>query len=105
MADRLQLQAEFEKLKETDGVETVKFQPPASVKLIYPAIIYNLNRYFTRNADNIKYVGRRQYIVTVIHRDPDSKIAEHIMKAFPYVSFDRRYVVDNLYHDVLTLYW
>lgn len=105
MAERIkryELQEEFEKL---DRVTTVKFQPSASIKLTYPCILYSLRRLYTRMADDMPYIGKDEYTVTVVDRDPDSQIAKEIIKKFRYASFDRRYVADNLYHDVITLYY
>lgn len=85
--------------------EYVYFQPSESVKLKYPCIMYSLTRVYVRHADNAPFIGKDQYTVTVVDRDPDSQIAKEILNTFRYVSFDRRYVADNLYHDVLTLYY
>lgn len=83
----------------------VFFQPPESVKLEYPCILYHLNRLYIRRADDMPYVNKDQYMVTVIDRNPDSQIAKEIIETFRYASFDRRYVIDNLYHDIITLYY
>lgn len=102
MDKRVKLQLELE---EFDNVTMVKFQPPPSIMLTYPCIVYNLQRVYTRHADNYPYIGKDQYTITVIDPDPDSQIAKEIIKHFRYASFDRRFVADNLYHDVVTLYY
>lgn len=100
MATRLDLQRRFEDIL---GSKYVYYQPPESIKLQYPCIIYALSDIHTRNADDMHYTIHKSYTVTVISRDPDNTIAESIL-SYPRTRFDRRYVVDNLYHDVLTIY-
>ena len=36
---------------------------------------------------------------------PDNTMAEDILAHFKFCRFVRRYVVDNLYHDILELYY
>lgn len=102
MATRLDLQNLFEGILES---KNVYYQPPESIKLTYPCIIYALTDIYTRNADDSHYSMQKSYTVTVISRDPDNEIAESILKILPRTRFDRRYVTDNLYHDILTLYY
>ena len=101
MATRADLQIRFEDIL---GSKNVYFQPPESIKLKYPCIIYSLADIYTRNANDKHYSMQKMYNVTVISRDPDNKIAEAILD-YPLTRFDRRYVADNLYHDILTLYY
>ena len=101
MATRLDLQSRFEEIL---GSKNVYFQPPESIKLKYPCIIYFLGDIYTRNADDQHYTMQKMYNVTVISRDPDNTIAESLLQ-YPKTRFDRRYVADNLYHDILTLYY
>lgn len=86
------------------GSTNVYFQPPESIKLKYPCIIYSLSDIYARNADDLHYSMQKAYNISVISRDPDNNIAEKIM-TLPRTRFDRRYVADNLYHDILTLYY
>ena len=101
MGTRLDLQSLLESIL---GSKNVYFQPPESVKLIYPCIIYALSDIYTRNADDGNYSMQKVYNITVISRDPDNTIAESLLY-LPKTRFNRRYVVDNLYHDILTLYY
>lgn len=101
MGTRLDLQHRFE---EVLGSKNVYFQPPETIKLKYPCIIYSLADIYTRNADDSHYTMQKVYNVTVISRDPDNTIAESLLK-YQKTRFDRRYVSDNLYHDILTLYY
>lgn len=101
MATRQDLQNLFESIL---GSTNVYFQPPETIKLEYPCIIYGLSDVYTRNADDLHYSMHKSYNVTVISRDPDNNIAIDILK-LPRTRFDRRYVADNLYHDILTIYY
>lgn len=96
---RLELNA---KLKEL--TPNVYFQPPATVKMKYPAIRYELARIDLTSADNGPYFLDRAYQVTVIDADPDSEIVEAISK-WPMCSFNRHYQADNLNHYVFIIYY
>lgn len=98
--DRLAL---HELLCEKLGSRNVYFQPPESVKMKYPAIVYSRNRIENTSADNIVYRQSVRYTITVIDRDPDSEIVERISQ-IPRIMFDRSYVSDNLNHDTFTLF-
>lgn len=86
------------------GSEFVYFQPPNGTKIKYPCIVYELSQIRKRMAENKAYTVLKSYTVTFIHKDPDSPITDKILK-LPYCRFDRRFVTDNLYHDVFTLYY
>lgn len=102
MDRRLEL---HEKLCEILGSRYVYFQPPESVKLHYPCIIYSLSTVNTTRADNELYLHKNRYMVIVVDDDPDSSIHQDIMYGFKYCTFDRSYTADNLNHRVLTLYF
>lgn len=102
MDRRLEL---HQKLCEILGSRYVYFQPPESVKLKYPCIIYSLSNINLVRADNALYLHKNRYMVMVIDEDPDSTIHEDILYGFEYCSFDRAYIADNLNHRVLTLYY
>lgn len=101
MASRLQLQTELEELL---GSRNVYFQPPASVRMQYPAIVYSRSNIENRHADNNVYMQSYFYEITVIDEDPDSEIVEKVSK-LPTCRFDRHHKADNLNHDVFTLYY
>jgi hypothetical protein len=46
----------------------------------------------------------KRYQVTIIDRDPDSGIPE-VVAGLPTSTFSRHFTVDNLNHDVYTLYF
>jgi hypothetical protein len=110
-ARRLALQSEFEELvgdfvaRMDDGSPAILFQPPENVKLRYPCVIYNYDSDYFRHADDKGYYARPQYEITVIEKDPDSMLWTKIAEHFDYCRHNRRFTADNLYHDVLGLYY
>lgn len=101
MASRLKL---HEILCEILGSRNVYFQPPASVKLNFPCIIYERSNVNTLNADDTNYITKKQYTVTVIDKNPDSELPDKISE-LPYCSFERFFVSDNLNHDVFKIFY
>lgn len=101
MASRLQLQTELEELLES---KNVYYQPPASVKMSYPAIVYSRNDIRNDFANNDVYSQNRSYEVIVIDKNPDSEIVDRVSQ-LPMCRFDRHYTSDNLNHDVFTLFY
>lgn len=86
------------------GSRHVYFQPPESIRMVYPAIVYSLNNISKRYANDFQYLQHRRYQVQYISRDPDEKVIDKLLE-LPYSSFDRRFEVDNLYHDCIQLYF
>lgn len=80
----------------------VYFQPPASVRLNYPAIIFNRDGWDPTFANDSVYLESRAYEILVISDDPDATIAQSILNGLNYVYIDREYVADNLYHVLIT---
>ena len=70
----------------------------------YPAIVYQRDALDSKFAGNRPYSLTKRYEVTIIDRDPDSSIPDRVA-ALPLSSFSRHFVVDNLNHDVYTLYF
>lgn len=101
MASRPNLQIELEELL---GSKNVYYQPPASVHMNYPAIVYSRKDIENAFADNLVYNQSHSYEVIVIDQDPDSVFVEKISK-LPTCRFDRHYTTNNLNHDVFTLYY
>lgn len=100
MSSRLNL---HEELCEILGSRNVYFQPPSSVKMNYPAIVYSRKKPEIRFANNGVYAHLQCYEVTVIDKNPDSEIAVKLFNR-PLTGFDRHYKADNLNHDTFTLY-
>lgn len=92
------------KLCDILGTQYVYFQPPESVKMNYPAIVYGLDAIQNTDADDRVYLSRRKYTVTVIDRDPDSVFVGKVA-TLPTCRYNRHYKKDNLNHDVFSLYF
>lgn len=86
------------------GSRNVYYQPPESLKMNYPAIVYSKSRIDTKHADDMKYKMCTGYTLTVIARRPEDPVNAKLLE-LPYCSFDRSYVANNLNHDVYTLYY
>lgn len=101
MNKRLEL---HEKLCAVLGSKNVYFQPPETVKMNYPAIVYSRSAIDNNFADNGVYTQSHFYEVVVIDKDPDSEIVSKLSK-MPKCQFDRHYASDNLNHDTFTIYY
>lgn len=93
-----------EVLVEALGSNNVYFQPPESVKLKYPCVIYSLSGSNNISANDSKYIKRKRYTVTLVDYDPDSDLADNF-EDIPYSSFDRMYAANNLNHFVYTIFY
>lgn len=102
MAKRLDLQ---KKLEEVLGTRNVYFQPPESIKLNYPCVIYDLSNEKNLFADDIIYKSKNIYTITIIDKNPDSLLPHKIRDSFCYCNFNRAYSADNLHHFVYELYY
>lgn len=99
MPSRLELQILLENLLES---QNVYFQPPSSLEMEYPAIVYGLEDIPSTFADDGVYFFRRKYSLTVIDEDPDSLIVDKV-KSLPRCRFSRHFKSDNLNHYVFTI--
>jgi hypothetical protein len=84
--------------------DQVYFQPPADVKMLYPAIVYKRQNIGTKMADDALYGDVTEYMLTVIDPDPDSDILREVLK-LPMVRFNRHYTANNLNHDVFIIFY
>jgi hypothetical protein len=91
-----------------EGEPHVYYQPPENVVLKYPCIVYKLADISEKYADNAIYMQKRQYQLTVIDRDPDSKLREALLyrlgKTFT-GRFERPFVTEGLHHYVFRIYY
>lgn len=102
MAKRSQL---HEQLCQLLGSRHVYFQPPESVKLSYPCIIYSLAGSDVDYADNCTYSYTNQYDILLITKDAESALTKTLAMAFPMIRHSRHFISDNLQHDSYTLYY
>ena len=77
--------------------QNVYFQPPASLVMKYPAIVYSTYTVDSANASNEVYLVALSYRCVVFDKSPDSKIASKLMRSKNF-RFERYYVSDNLNH-------
>ena len=101
MATRIDLQNVLEELL---GSRNVYYQPPESLKMSYPAIVYSRKTIDNSYANNSVYKQNYAYEITVIDKNPDSEIVNKVSK-LPTCRFDGHFKSDNLNHDVFTLYY
>lgn len=101
MAPRLELQTLLENIL---GSRNVYFQPPASIRMNYPAIVYARDYSAVTHADNQPYNVVLRYQVTVIDRNPDSEIPGKI-RQLPLCQFTRFFTSEDLNHDIFDLYF
>lgn len=101
MSNRTNLQAKLENIL---GSRNVYYQPPESVKMSYPAIVYSRSDIDSKHANDKTYINHNRYEIIVIDKKPDNEAVEKILE-LPFSGFDRHYTSDNLHHDVITLYY
>ena len=95
-----------EKLCELLGSREVYFQPPETVKMSYPSIVYDLTRTNQRFGDDCGYHRFPGYTITVIERSADVDWINRMLDAFPsYCSFERTFIAEHLVHYVFILYY
>lgn len=101
MANRLDLQTLLEDLL---GSRNVYFQPPESVKMNYPAIVYGLEHIKNTHADDRVYLSHKRYWVNLIDKNPDSSFVD-IIAQLPMCQFDRHFTSENLNNWRFLLYF
>lgn len=99
MSSRLELQTLLEGL--IDDFK-VYYQSPPNTGMEYPCIKYEMSGIEALNADDINYVMSKKYQITVLSTTPDHVIIDKILK-LPMTSYDRRYIADSIYHDVIKI--
>ena len=86
------------------GSDAVYFQPPATIHMQYPCIVYKLLPTRTLYSNNMPYVLQKRYQVTVIETDPDSEIPDRVGRLQTSTQTSR-FTADNLYHSVYEIYY
>lgn len=87
------------------GSENVYFQPPESIRMEYPCIVYFRDAGEMKYADGKMYHLWCRYQVTYISRTPDDDNVIERLASLPLCEYDRHYVADNLHHDVFNIYY
>src|SRR3954452_14600957 len=99
MAPRLELQSLLEEV-----TAHVYFQPPANIQMQYPCIIYSRDGTSAEHADNGLYRHAKRYQITVIDRDPDTKLADKV-ETLRFTSFETAFAKDDLNHYVFSTFF
>lgn len=102
MRSRLEFDSE---LRDLIGNSNVYFQPPESIRLKYPCIIYKRTDVDIKHADNKAYMTTNCYDVTVISKDPDYALFDTIIERFPMIRMGAFFTYDNLNHHNYTIYY
>lgn len=102
MKTREELQAHLEELL---GSRNVYFQPATNTKINYPCIVYRLEEYEDKYADNKRYISFKKYTITHIYHKYSSNLHEQFRNSFMFLNGPKPAVADGLYHDVYTLYY
>jgi len=93
----------FEEATMQDSDKRVWFQPPATVRLTYPCIVYKLNDMPPTFANNNPYQIEHEYELTVIDQDPNSVLRERVAQLSK-CRLSRIFESDNLHHYVFHIY-
>lgn len=101
MSDRLDMQ---EDLEAAFGSENVYYDPPESIQMEYPCIVYTTNDVTTLWTNGRPYGTMFDYQVTLIRKDPDDGLLERLLASLGSYDYDRHYISDGLYHDVILVH-
>lgn len=99
MGSRLDLQTILETIL---GSRNVYYQPPVSLIMKYPAIVYSRDDIKGVFANDGIYTINKSYELIIIDKNPDSIIIDKIL-TLPSCRFVRNYTSDNLNHDVFII--
>lgn len=102
MSNRVEL---HEKLCELLGTRNVYYQPPESIRMIYPCILYKPTVLNIKKADNKVYSMVSGYSLTYITKEADDVLYHELINKFEMCSFDRYYRADGLHHYTLQLFY
>ena len=86
------------------GTNNVYFQPPPTVKMVYPCIVYSRDTAKSIFANDRPYRYVKQYQVTVIDANPDSIIPDKVAQV-PRCVHNRFFTAEQLNHDVFKLFF
>lgn len=101
MAPRTQLQL---LLEETLGTDKVYYDPPITVEIAYPCIIYSRDLSNIQHADNAPYRWTRRYQVKLITKTADDPTFEKLIQ-LPMCTHSRSFKAGQLNHDVFDLFY
>lgn len=91
-------------LRKTLGSDQVYFQPPESVIMHYPCIVYNVSKIPVEYADDKVYLTNPKYVIRYITTEPDEEMRFTLIKVLG-VPIIQTYAKDGLYHYIYELYY
>ena len=86
------------------GSRNVYFNPPSTLKMKYPAIVYNRKIIENVHANNGVYIQSNAYEVTVIDGNVESETVTKVSRLSK-CKHDRNFKSGDLDHNVFTLYY
>lgn len=86
------------------GNGDVYFQPPPTLDMQYPCIVYERDNQSVKHSDNFAYNVRQRYQVTYIDQNPDGDPIDTLSE-LPLSAFSRHFVTSGLNHDVFSIYY
>lgn len=90
-------------LEELIGSRNVYFQPPSSMRIDYPCIVYSIKSVDNKYANNDIYKQDYFYELILVDSNPDSEYFHKLCKN-PNCRFRNTYISDNLNHFVFNFY-
>lgn len=91
-------------LRDTLGSAHVYFQPPESVRMEYPCIVYNLAKIPAQFADDKAYLLNPKYVIRYVTHKPDDEMRFTLVNVLG-VPMIQAYAKDGLYHYIYELYY
>lgn len=91
-------------LEQVLGAANVYFQPPPNLVMVYPCIVYEHDQTNTDFASNVPYRLTKRWQVTHIDKSSLSPVPDKIAK-LPMTTFSRRFVSDNLNHNIFNVFF
>ena len=90
-------------ITESDGDRHVYYQPPESIKMKYPAIVYSRDGIELVHANNGIYKKVPSYSVILIDKKLESEYVDKLLE-IPYCSYGTEYASNNLNHFTFKIY-
>lgn len=82
----------------------VYYQPPESIKLAYPCIVYGRDNFDMKYANDHIYKDMTKYTVTVMDVNPVSPLVD-VLRTIPYCRMDREFTTTGIHHFIFTLFY
>lgn len=106
MSRRTELDTKLrEVLKRTVGQVNIYYQPADGAQITYPCIIYEKGQGDHMYASNKTHHFTQAYQIKFITKKPDNNVVDELINEFQMIHFERHYVMQNIHHDVLILYY